>query len=352
MRFESLFEIPNQFSTIIESLQYMLGLMIVNEKLIIDANEILLEMSQQPKRHLFFKKNDEYIYIPLPEFWKINFKSIEESIIDCSQVDPKEEPIVDTFHCPYKIDHEMMNWINKIKKLSEKRHLVSKNFSKLNLLMKIVLKEYKKKIFNKLDCDHCVNRSRQIKIIGFPDFMIDRLFIGSLNDSSNEDAKIIEPHINYCNILINQTRNKDMKIEIINNIIDLYYKYKSIYSKNLLDGKNVNDIYLNFRRDLESVLIKKIPFLSFQNIDYEKWFKSIFLFQLEFNEIKKHDYTDKILFCKKLFFLIYELFDEDKRDGVGYIINNSKKFRIKINNDKLYQYHPILRGLYLTNEVF
>jgi len=335
MEFSKLFSFPNEFNTIVDSLKYIFCKILYESHVIPDFKNIYLIESNHLKRHLFFKIQNDFIYTPLPAFWDIQFRLAEN---------PKWEG------CPSRLDHEILDLIKNIYLHAENREKISIGYFQLRVLFQQLEKE------NNFGCSYCRLRTFEMNELGYPILFLNDFYIGFRENSVENLQKILKKHIEYCYLITKQSRSPDIQKSLIQIVQDVYYEHKKIYEKAIFNHQPLDPVTDQFKRKLENNLLKFMPFLSFKNIDFKEWFKSLFMFQLELNTTVSESLICREELCKKILFLLFYLFPEDLKDkdksSVPCLLyNKSESQSFSMNPKTLYSYHPMLRGSIITNYI-
>ena len=330
MEFYRLFSFPNEFNTVLEILEYIFCKMLWQPTFIPDFLQIYVTESNEPKRHIFYKIENDIIYTPLPGFWDVTFKSPDN---------PKWEG------CPSRLDHEMLDLLKNISNYAQTREIVSAPFHQLRILFQQFEKE------NPLPCSFCRLREYEMKELNIPLLYLNDFYIGFRECSLEKLQEIIKKHVEYCQIITKQSRSPEIQKNLLQIIQSVYYEQKIQYEEAIFNHDLLDPITDQFKRKLENNLLKLLPFLTFKNIDFEQWFKSIFLFQLELKENVSESLIQRQSLCKKILFLLFHLFPESlsdlKQKQVPCKLYHKKKkepFIFSTPSHALYAFHPILRG--------
>lgn len=325
MEFKNFFYFINEFETIIEILQYVLSMIIFSTKICPSLDEIHIIPSLKKKRHVFFQiENDDFIYSPIPANWDIIFK-IKKSTVA---------------HCPFEYDHK---FYSLLKDIIDVLTIQKKFHNKFNILYKLFFKIMNEYNFQCLFCKQLEKEIQQLKI---PALYIRDIY-KSLKHTTitvEEMKENLSHHLEYSEYCNYQIRNPELKQTFFTILFFYYFKYKTQYKKALINNEPTDPIYQDFKNAIINNVIRIIPFISYKNISFEKWYKSLFLFELDLQETKKTNRRCKP-FVVKILFLLYYLFDEKisiefEKDS---IIHQKDKILFK-KTENLYEYHPILRG--------
>jgi hypothetical protein len=110
----------------------------------------------------------------------------------------------------------------------------------------------------------------------------------------------------------------------------------------------VEKVYEKFKQKLQGLLMTRISFIHFKNIDFKEWFKSLFMFQLELQTLDTVASQKKETWAKKILLLLYYLFPENtttRKESKSLIMDSSaKKKLIPMDLATIQEFHPILRG--------
>lgn len=324
MEFKNIFYFPNEFNTILETLQYIFCRIIYTENICPLLNEIYLIPNDLNKRHVFFKVQQDYIYAPIPANWDISFK-IKKSKYK---------------NCPNEFDHKLIKLINDLINILE----IRKNDLNFNKLLNLFLQINQEYNFN---CKFCNYIYKEKKELGLQDIFIDRIYISPRESDLNQVKESLEFHIRYSEIISNQIRSFDLKKIFFDILFNEYYLYKKDYENALINNEPILNLYNNFKNNITNQVVKIIPFLSFKNIYFDKWFKSIFLFELDLQKNVNKKFKTKLYYSTKIMLLLYYLFEESNNNNMDekcIIFKENKQIIKKINLEKMYEYHPIIRG--------
>lgn len=332
MEFSRLFLFPREFQTVIEILEYLFCKMLCDPCLVMEAEGLRIEPTNKPRRHLFWRAGKDILYAPYPGWWKIHCES------------RSHWP-----HCPYRPDHEMVRLFRYIGTACDDRAGRHHGFRKLQGIFQILEKEY---AFT--GCFYCSQLDKEIKELGYPTDLVVDYYTGWKEEEGSVESlrEILKPHIDYCGMLMGQTRSAIIRRDVLQVLSLIYQNHRMEYESAVLRHADLRLCYEKFSRDIQSALLERVPFLSLKNIDFKAWFRSLFFFQLELRDLS-HPETDKrMLFCKKVLFLLYYLFPEEIPESEDleefptcFVIENGKKsMRVTIPGKKLYEYHPMIRG--------
>jgi len=326
MYFYELFLIPNEFMTIIEILEYIFCLMIIDADLILDLRDIELIPVVNKKRCCFFNIEGEYIYTQLPAFWKLKIRNDHDRLNQC----------------PNRLLHKILDLLNQIHEYSDARSKSCIGFKRLRDLFGRLHQE------NRFDCSYCPIIEKEIQEYESDAIYIRDFYSGFREMSVEEYKKIIEPHVKYLKIILNQTRSLTIQDRIIRIVRDTYLEYKEDYIGAMMAGRPVEMIHQKFAHHLKAKLMALVTFISFKNIDFTEWFNSIFRFQVNLaNTELQFDSAYKKKLFKHIFSLLYLVFPEDIHESIDpeiLVFQDYKKKRLKVCIPDLMFYHPFLRG--------
>jgi hypothetical protein len=336
MELSRLFLFPKEFHTVIETLAYLFCRMLHEPSLELDTQNLRIEPSNKPRRHLFWKSAGNILYTPYPAWWKIFCHG--------------EEKKLKKYHCcPYRLDHQMMELFDYIVKSCNDRAAGHHGFRKLQGLFRKLEEEYD---FH--GCVFCGQLEKEIKDLGYPvDLLVD-YYTGWKEDEGDVEVlrEILKPHVEYCEVLMRQTRSAQVRKDLLRMLSRIYEDHKAEYETAVLSHADLRSCYDKFSKDMQSALINRIPFLSLKKIDFDAWFRSLFYFQLELRDLSHPETKNKILFCKKVLFLLYYLFPEEvpePEELEGYpscfLIETGKRpQKLQVPGNKMFEYHPMIRG--------
>jgi len=332
MELSRLFLFPREFQTVIEILEYLFCRILYDPSLSMDIHKLRIEPSNKPKRHLFWKTGQDILYTPYPAWWKIHCEG-----------SPEKQ------HCPYRPDHEMVELFRYIVTSCNDRAKRHQGFRKLQGLFRKLEEEY---AFT--GCIYCAQLEKEIKDLGYPVDMVVDYYTGWKEDEGDVETlkEILKPHIDYCGVLMKQTRSTIIRKDLLHVLSMTYGNHKTEYESAVLRHADLQSCYQKFSRDMQSALLERVPFLSLKNIDFNAWFRSLFYFQLELRDLSHPETEKRVLFCKKVLFLLYYLFPEglpeaDELDGYPscFLLENGKKpIKLTVSGKTLYEYHPMIRG--------
>ena len=325
MEFKNFFYFINEFETIIEILQYVFSMIIFSTGICPSLDEIHIIPSHKKKRHVFFHiENDDFIYAPIPANWDIIFK-IKKSTLG---------------HCPFEYDHKFYSLLKNIIDILTIQKKFHYKFTILYKLFFRIMNEYN------FHCVFCEKLEEEIQQLQISPLYIRDIY-KSLKDTKitvEEMKENLFDHLQYSENCNNQIRNPELKQTFFSILFFSYFKYKTQYKKALINHEPIDPIYQNFKNSIINHVIQIIPFISYKNISFEKWYKSLFLFELDLQETIKKSKRCKP-FVVKILFLLYYLFDEKisiefEKDS---IIHQKDKILFR-KTENIYEYHPILRG--------
>lgn len=324
MEFINFFYFPNQFQTILEILQYTFCLIMYHKGQCPALDEIHLIPNNKKKRHVFFKIHNDYIYAPIPAKWDIVLK-IKKS---------------KHAHCPYRSDHQFTDLLSEILGALTILGTEHKDFKTLHNLFSLILKEFNFK------CDFCQRLSIEKSELGFPLLYIDKIYTSLRNASPQRLKEDLNDHVTFSETIARQIRNETLKEHFFKILFNTYFSMKNEFERSLLMNESVTMVYQNFSHTITDLVLQNIPFLQFKNISFEKWFKSLFLFELDLQKRNPLDEDKKNKFCSKTIALMYYLFREEcpvEIEPISFIYRGAIQ-RMKLDRESLYAYHPLLRG--------
>jgi hypothetical protein len=301
--------------------------MIFDINLFIDIYDIELIPVSNLKRGCFFKIDGEYIYTQLPAYWKIKLNIKDNT---------------NYYQCPNKKQHKMMYFLKQIYELSEKRKKTSKNYEQLHILFKQLIEE------NHFDCKYCPQLEQELKQFGKDKDLIRDVYCGFREREISYYQELIKDHLKFTKILLDQTRSNDIHKKILLILKETFQEFKIQYEDCILNYKSTNKIYEKFKQNIQGKLMTEISFIHFKNIDFKKWFDSLFKFQMEL-KIYDSDFDihyKKTLF-KKILCLLYILFPEEDLyliEKYAYVYENKTRYKIEWDIYDILLYHPFLRG--------
>jgi len=346
MELSRLFLFPKEFQTVIEVLEYIFCRMLHEPSLELDTRNLRIEPSSKPRRHLFWKSAgsglqdvSDLLYTPYPAWWKIL----------CQEKNNDEEKSKTYRHCPYRPDHQMVELFGYIVKSCNDRAARHHGFRKLQGLFRKLEEEYD---FH--GCVFCAQLEKEVKDIGYPVDLVEDYYTGWKEEDGDVEVlrEILKPHIEYCEVLMGQTRSALVRKDLLRVLSRIYEDHRAEYESAVLRHADLRSCYDRFSKDMQSALIERVPFLSLKKIDFDAWFRSLFYFQLELRDLSHPETEKKILFCKKVLFLLYYLFPEElpePEDLEGYpscfLIETGKRpKKLQVPGNKLFEYHPMIRG--------
>jgi hypothetical protein len=330
MRFYQLFLMVNEFSTIIEILQYLFCRMIQDPTFTPSLESVDLVPTNRYKRHVFFRIGDEYIYAPCPAYWKIEILEI-----------PQQQE----FHCPRKQDHNLLLFIQNLRIMASKRKNISVEFHQLHVLLDQLYQEVE------FHCEFCPILEKQVLEMGIKPLEYIKPYYTGFRDPEKDPEELrelLKKHVRCCEIILQQTRNATLQKEILGIIHDCYLSHKKDFEHGLLEGRPVEKVYEKFKQKLQGLLMTRISFIHFKNIDFKEWFKSLFMFQLELQTLDTVASQKKETWAKKILLLLYYLFPENtttRIESKSLIMDSSaKKKLVPVDLATIQEFHPILRG--------
>jgi hypothetical protein len=317
MLFENFLIIPNQEFQIIELLIHIFINCLYLKKFNIKNIELI--PNNEKKRIYFYKIEDNYIYSSLPPYWSYEIIENEENKT-----------------CPYYEQHSLIIFINNVLRSIQIRKTLL-FYKKINNILENILKEIN------FDCEYCKNYNLQLK--DYKDNYI-YLFYNSIIENKEEMNDIKKVHEKNINVIKKQLRSEKLIYNImykLNEYLENYYeKFKN-------EPEKIYEIKLNLKNDIQMYIIKNIPFLKLTEINFMDWIDKLLLLKINLIEFENNNEIT-INYCKKIIFLLQILFLENIDKNINFIYLNNKQINKKyINIEKMYEYHPILRGEYLEN---
>ena len=285
-----------------------------------DIDDIELIPSSNKNWTFNFKKDNmnQYYFTIMPPYWTLNIKYKYEYKMY------KE--------CPNIIYHQ---WENMIKSFIKKMSLIRLKDDKLLLKFYIILKQID--LENEMKCPYCIFHKTQIpneyKML-YPYRLIKPYVI---------DKELID-------YLKENIRRENLQNRVIETIMEIIGES---WNKILNNIENTNEIKDKCIKEIQTYLIKEIPFLKL-NKNVNKYVLSIFNMYNEIEEWNNYEKSNTIGKISKMTYIIsllfYKIFLYDEIKMKGYIKEDENE-SILLNdkmemNDRLKDTHPLLMGHY------
>ena len=335
MEFISLFLIPQQEDAIVEILQYVFTHMLYKQNTNLILSNIRLQGTDRSRLHFFFHTGEDILYAPGTPYWDIELN-----------YDPSSSRHLYT-GCPYRQEHFLLAFLNDLQKSCVPRQNAFPVLKRLHRLIQQIGKEMD------FECEFCQTREKQLKDLEMERRLVEPFFHSLVDTDLENLSTILEPHQKNCEKILKQMRSPSIQEGFLEIVKTTFFNYKTQYESHLLKNLPLQDIYNGFKKTMMDRMMQLTPFVTYHEIQFKDWFRSLFLFQLDLKSPLPEDRSRAMLFCKKIVLLLYYLFQEKmERTLPGIIIVKDKKGKRRMSVSKenmkhLYDFHPVLRGSYL-----